>query len=104
MFSPEELKIYERQILFLGNKFQQKLKEKSVAIVGLGGLGSAVAYYLVAAGVGKIKLIDKDKVELSNLNRQILYTTEDVGKFKVEAACEKLSRLNPYIRFEKNNQ
>jgi len=93
---PEEVERYSRQLILkeVGLKGQLKLRQSSVLIVGAGGLGSPAAFYLAAAGVGKIGLIDYDKVELHNLQRQILYTTQDVGRFKVEAALEKLKELN----------
>lgn len=69
-------------------------------IVGLGGLGSISAYYLVAAGVGHLKVIDRDRVALENLNRQILHTTSDIGRPKVDSAVEKLYELNAGCRFE----
>lgn len=69
----------------------------SVVSVGAGGVKSPLLYYLAAAGVGKIKIIDFDRVELSNLNRQILYTTNDIGRYKAEVAAEKLRMLNPDI-------
>ena len=79
---------------------QLKLKNAKVTIVGVGGLGCPVALYLTAAGIGKITLIDKEKIELSNLNRQVLHWSVDIGKFKTFSAIEKLSKLNPLIKFE----
>jgi len=98
--SQKELERYGRQILIFGERGQEKLKNTKVAILGLGGLGSAIAYYLVAAGVGHIKIIDGDRVELDNLNRQILHWTPDIGKNKTESAEEKLKKLNPEIEIE----
>lgn len=94
--SPEEVERYSRQLILkeVGLKGQLKLRQSSVLVVGAGGLGSPAAFYLTAAGVGKIGLIDYDKVELHNLQRQILYTAQDVGRYKVEAASEKLKELN----------
>ena len=100
MLSKEEMIRYERQLMLFGESGQEKLKNSKVAIVGLGGLGSAVAYYLAAAGVGTLMLIDKDNVELSNLNRQILHWTKDIGLKKIESARYKLGALNPEIKFE----
>ena len=77
---------------------QQKLKDARVLCVGAGGLGSPLALYLAAAGVGTIGLVDFDRVDLTNIQRQILYATADVGRPKLEAATERLSRLNPEIR------
>ncbi|MEM3906415.1 MAG: molybdopterin-synthase adenylyltransferase MoeB, partial [Nitrososphaerota archaeon] len=79
---------------------QRKLKSAKVLVVGVGGLGSAASLYLAAAGVGTIGLIDHDVVEETNLQRQVIYTTDDVGRKKIEAAKERLSRLNPYIEIE----
>ena len=96
--SNEELERYRRQLLFLGVEAQLKLKRAKVLVVGAGGLGSAVLYYLVAAGVGEIHIVDSDKLELNNLNRQILYTTDDIGKYKADVAAERLRRLNPNVK------
>ena len=95
--SPEELARYDRQISVIGVEGQEKLKKARVLIVGVGGLGSIVSLYLVAAGVGELVLLDEGVVELSNLNRQILYDTSDIGKPKVTVASEKLRRLNPWV-------
>jgi len=98
----EELTRYSRQIMIpnWNVKGQLKLKNAKVTIVGVGGLGCPVALYLTAAGIGRITLIDKEKIELSNLNRQILHWSVDIGKFKTFSAVEKLSKLNPLIKFE----
>ena len=104
--TPEELERYSRNILLteVGGKGQKKLGEAKVLIVGTGGLGSPAAYYLAAAGVGKIGLIDGDSVDLSNLQRQILHSTKDLGRPKVDSAREKLLALNPHIQIEVFNQ
>ena len=81
----------------IGPEGQQRLRKASVCIVGLGGLGSPAAFYLAAAGVGHLDLVDGDRVDLSNLQRQILYTTADVGRPKVEAAADRLRALNPGV-------
>jgi len=93
---------YSRQILLpeIDITGQRKLLAASVAIFGLGGLGSPIALYLAAAGVGRLVLIDFDTVELSNLQRQIIHLTRDLGRPKVESAREKLLALNPEIRVE----
>ncbi|MDJ0624084.1 MAG: HesA/MoeB/ThiF family protein [Desulfocapsaceae bacterium] len=93
---------YARQLQLdgIGLAGQQKLKEASVLIVGAGGLGCPLALYLAAAGVGKIGIIDNDRVSESNLHRQILYTMEDVGRYKVDAALERIQTLNPHISIE----
>lgn len=88
---------YTRQIPVLTPQGQERLRRASVLIAGLGGLGSAAATYLAMAGVGRLVLVDGDRVELSNLNRQILYETGDIGRLKAEAAAEKISRLNPEV-------
>ena len=93
---------YRRQIMIpgFGEKAQLRLKRATALIAGLGGLGSPLALYLAAAGVGHLKLVDMDNVELSNLNRQILHWDEDVGKSKVNSASQKVQRVNPTTRVE----
>ncbi|HET8774934.1 MAG TPA: molybdopterin-synthase adenylyltransferase MoeB [Thermoanaerobaculia bacterium] len=93
---------YQRQITLpeLGEAGQAKLNAGSVLVVGAGGLGSPTAIYLAAAGVGRIGLVDFDRVDLTNLHRQILYGTSDVGRPKLEAARERLGDLNPEVRIE----
>jgi adenylyltransferase/sulfurtransferase len=95
----DELERYQRQLIIpeIGEKGQIRLKESSVIVTGAGGLGSAVLMYLAAAGVGKIGIIDSDKVSMSNLQRQILYTANDVTKPKAEAAAGRLRLMNPQI-------
>jgi molybdopterin/thiamine biosynthesis adenylyltransferase len=102
MLTDNEIERYDRQIVIdgLGREGQERLKRARVVIAGSGGLGSAVSMYLVAAGVGTIRLIDHDKVELSNLNRQVLHWDKDVGRRKVVSASEKLSSLNPGVTIE----
>ncbi len=96
----EELARYERQIILpeIGPSGQEKLKESKVLIVGMGGLGCPAALYLAAAGIGTVTLADFDSVHPSNLNRQVLYWEEDVGRLKVRSAAEKLRRLNSSIK------
>ncbi|MFL6248328.1 MAG: molybdopterin-synthase adenylyltransferase MoeB [Thermoanaerobaculia bacterium] len=91
---------YARQITLpeIGEAGQEKLRRGSVLIVGAGGLGSPAALYLAAAGVGTIGLVDFDRVDATNLHRQVLYGTSDVGRLKLEAAQERLSDLNPEVR------
>ena len=93
---------YARQITLpeIGEAGQQKLRDASVLIVGAGGLGSPTSLYLAAAGVGRIGLVDFDRVDLTNLHRQILYGTSDVGTPKLEAASARLRDLNPDVRIE----
>ncbi|MHB1932466.1 MAG: molybdopterin-synthase adenylyltransferase MoeB [Thermoplasmata archaeon] len=100
--SREEMQRYSRHLLLpeVGLRGQRKLKEARVLLVGAGGLGSPTATYLAAAGVGRIGLVEFDTVDLSNLQRQILYTTEDLGRPKLEVAAERLRALNPEVTVE----
>jgi len=102
LLKDEELERYDRQmrILGFGVEGQRKLKSAKVLVAGLGGLGCPASMYLAAAGVGKLVIVDREKVELSNLNRQILYWSSDVGRPKVDVVAEKLLRLNPNIEVE----
>lgn len=97
---PEEIARYARQIALpeLGLEGQQRLKAARVAIIGAGGLGSPVASYLAAAGVGTLGIVDGDAVDRTNLHRQLLYSTQDIGSRKVEAAAARLQALNPNVR------
>jgi adenylyltransferase/sulfurtransferase len=83
-----------------GEKAQLRLKKATALIAGLGGLGSPLALYLAAAGVGHLKLVDMDNVELSNLNRQVLHWDEDIGESKVDSATQKVQRINLTTRVE----
>ena len=98
--SDKQLKMYSRQIMMkeIGEQGQQKLAEASVLVVGCGGLGAPVLYYLTAMGIGHLGLCDGDTVSLSNLNRQILYTADDIGKPKAKTASKRLSLLNPGLK------
>lgn len=91
---------YKRQISIpqIGTEGQMLLQSSTAAVIGAGGLGAPVLTYLAAAGVGNILVIDKDAVEESNLNRQFLYSREDIGRKKAEAAKEKLEKQNPQIK------
>jgi molybdopterin/thiamine biosynthesis adenylyltransferase len=102
MLSPEEQTRYDRQIMIhgFGEAGQEKLKNSKVVIAGAGGLGSPVSIYLAAAGIGYIRIIDRDVVELSNLNRQVLHWHKDIGRKKAESAAEKLKAMNPGITVE----
>ncbi len=93
----QQLLRYSRQIMLpaIGIEGQERLLSSRVMIIGLGGLGSPVAMYLAAAGVGHLTLVDFDQVELANLQRQIIHTTERIGGLKVESARDALSLLNP---------
>ncbi|MCW8854389.1 MAG: molybdopterin-synthase adenylyltransferase MoeB [Gammaproteobacteria bacterium] len=96
----EQLLRYSRQILLpqFGIEGQQQLLDAHVLIIGLGGLGSPVAMYLAAAGVGQLTLADHDAVDLSNLQRQIIHRTHNIGQAKVESAKENLLQINPDIK------
>jgi adenylyltransferase/sulfurtransferase len=100
-FTTGELSRYSRHFALpeVGIEGQKRLKAAKVLIIGVGGLGSPVALYLTAAGVGTIGLIEHDMLDETNLQRQILYRTQDIGKPKVHIACERLKNLNPYVNF-----
>jgi len=97
--NPGEIARYQRHLSLpgFGLEAQLKLKAGSVLVIGAGGLGCPALLYLAAAGVGRIGIIDPDRVDVSNLQRQVLYTEEDAGKLKVEAAAHRLKALNPFI-------
>src|SRR3984885_2202055 len=101
MLSPEELERYARHIVLreVGGPGQLALKEASVLVIGAGGIGAPVLMYLAAAGVGHLGVVDDDVVSLSNLQRQIIHATPDVGRPKVESAAERIHALNPHVRF-----
>ncbi|MDR1486777.1 MAG: molybdopterin-synthase adenylyltransferase MoeB [Deltaproteobacteria bacterium] len=101
-FTNEQLERYSRNIILkeVSSKGQKKLNDAKVLIIGAGGLGAPAAMYLAAAGVGTIGLCDADAVDLSNLQRQIIHTTEDVGKPKVQSALETIKALNPDVEVE----
>src|SRR5918996_1584364 len=98
-FTDDQITRYSRHILLpeVGGKGQKKIAQARILIVGAGGLGSPAALYLAAAGVGTIGLIDGDVVDLSNLQRQVLHHTPDLGRPKVLSAKEKLQALNPDV-------
>lgn len=98
-FTEEQITRYSRHILLpeVGGKGQKKIAKARILIVGAGGLGAPAAYYLAAAGVGTLGLIDSDAVDLSNLQRQIIHHTPDVGRPKVLSAKEKIQALNPDV-------
>ncbi|MGB7544764.1 MAG: HesA/MoeB/ThiF family protein, partial [Methanothrix sp.] len=100
MLSEEETRRYARQTLLFGEEGQEKLKRSSVFIAGAGGLGSAIAFYMAAAGFGRIRIVDCDAVDLSNLNRQILHAQVDLGRAKALSAYDALSGINPEIEVE----
>ena len=99
MFSDEEVERYARHLVLreIGGPGQQALKRARVLMVGAGGLGAPAALYLAAAGVGTLGLVDPDVVSLSNLQRQVLYGSADVGAAKTAAAARRLSALNPHV-------
>jgi adenylyltransferase/sulfurtransferase len=98
MLSLREHERYRRQTLLFGDEGQERLKKAHIFVAGAGGLGSPVSIYLAVAGVGTLTVVDKDVVDQSNLNRQILHGQADIGKKKVASAEEKLAALNPDIR------
>ncbi|MCR6500518.1 molybdopterin-synthase adenylyltransferase MoeB [Shinella sp. CPCC 101442] len=99
--SAEEIDRYRRHIVLaeIGGAGQQKLKQANVLIVGAGGLGAPVIQYLAAAGIGHIGVLDDDTVSLSNLQRQVIHDTADLGVPKIESAEAAVARLNPHVRF-----
>ena len=101
-FTKRQIDRYSRQIILkkVGTSGQKKLLDSSVLIVGAGGLGSPIAIYLAALGIGKIGIVDKDKVEISNLHRQIIFDTRDINKKKSLAAIKKLKNINPDIKLK----
>lgn len=101
MLTSEEKKQYNRHLILdkIGEVGQVKLKQAKVLVIGAGGLGCPVLQYLTAAGVGTIGIIDDDVVDQSNLQRQILYTLDDIGNSKAATAAKRLSKLNPFVKF-----
>ncbi len=99
-FKHKDLKIFEKQIILkkIGVSGQKKIFKSKVLIIGIGGLGCPLLTYLVASGVGMIGIVDHDRVELSNLNRQTLFNLSDIGKFKVDRAKDKIIRVNKKIK------
>jgi len=102
--SNEEVARYSRHLILpeVGMEGQQKLKAAKVLCVGTGGLGSPLALYLAAAGIGTLGLVDFDVVDSSNLQRQIIHSTKDVGRPKIQSATEKLTALNPFLNVEQH--
>jgi molybdopterin/thiamine biosynthesis adenylyltransferase len=100
--SSEELERYARHIVLrdVGGPGQQRLKAARVLVIGAGGLGAPLLHYLAAAGVGTIGIVDDDVVSLSNLQRQIIHGTSDVGRAKTESAAEAMRRINPHVKVE----
>jgi len=102
MLTPEELERYARHIVLreVGGPGQQALGRARVLVIGAGGLGAPVLLYLAAAGVGTLGVVDDDTVSLSNLQRQVIHGTPDVGRGKVESAAAAIARLNPNVKFQ----
>ena len=101
-FSKKQIDRYSRQMILkkIGIIGQKKLLKSRVLIVGAGGLGSPISIYLTALGIGKIGIIDYDKVEISNLSRQIIFTNNDINKKKSSTAINRLKKINPNIKFK----
>jgi molybdopterin/thiamine biosynthesis adenylyltransferase len=95
MLTDREIHRYSRQIAFIGEEGQERLKAAHVVLAGAGGLGCPAATYLAVAGIGRLTIIDSDKVEMTNLNRQILHWEQDIGRNKTVSAREKLEGMNP---------
>jgi molybdopterin/thiamine biosynthesis adenylyltransferase len=100
--SGEEIERYARHLVLrdIGGPGQQRLKKARVLVIGAGGLGAPLLQYLAAAGVGVIGVVDDDRVALSNLQRQVIHATEDVGRLKVDSARAAIARLNPHVAVE----
>lgn len=100
LLTPQQVERYSRQLILrdIGGKGQMRLLASRALLVGMGGLGAPAALYLAAAGVGHLVLVDGDRVELSNLGRQIIHTTDRIGQSKVESARDAIHALNPEIR------
>ena len=100
--SSKDLDRYSRQIMLeeIGYQGQQKLRDAKVCVVGVGGLGNPITTRLVAMGVGTVRIVDRDIIELSNLHRQTMFDDSDVGEIKVEVAAKKLQKLNPNVKIE----
>src|SRR3954467_8172407 len=101
MLSAEELERYARHIVLreVGGPGQTALKDAAVLVIGAGGLGAPALMYLAAAGVGTLGAVDDDTVSLSNLQRQIIHFTADIGRRKADSAAEKIRALNPHVKF-----
>jgi len=105
-FTKKQIDRYSRQIILkkIGVVGQKKLLKSNVLIVGAGGLGSPISIYLTALGIGKIGIIDKDSVEISNLSRQIIFSTKDIKKNKSSVAINKLRKINPGLQLQSFNK
>ena len=100
-----EIERYARHIVLrgIGGPGQQKLQAARVLVIGAGGLGAPLLQYLAAAGVGTLGIVDDDHVSLSNLQRQVIHATDEIGRLKVESAAEAIGRINPHVRVEKHD-
>src|SRR3989338_11095276 len=96
----DEILRYSRHLIMpeVGIDGQEKLKDAGILLIGAGGLGSPLGLYLAAAGVGRLGIVDFDKVDFTNLQRQIIHRTEDVGRLKVESAKERIHAINPQVK------
>src|ERR1700742_3588503 len=99
----EEILRYSRHLIMpeVGMEGQLKLKNSKVLLIGTGGLGAPLGLYLAAAGVGKLGLVDFDVVDFTNLQRQVIHSTKDVGRKKLDSAADKMIAINPYLKVEK---
>ncbi|MFL5134065.1 MAG: HesA/MoeB/ThiF family protein, partial [Microvirga sp.] len=97
--SPDEIERYSRHLVLrdVGGPGQGRLKAARVLVIGAGGLGAPLIQYLAAAGIGTVGIVDDDVVSLSNLQRQVIHGTRDVGRLKVESAAQAVQRLNPHV-------
>src|SRR5499427_3486577 len=102
--SNEEILRYSRHLIMpeVGMEGQLKLKNASVLLVGTGGLGAPLGLYLAAAGIGRIGLVDFDVVDFTNLQRQVIHGTKDVGRKKLDSAADKMTDINPHVQIEKH--
>ena len=105
MLDAQEIERYARHIVLaeVGGAGQHKLKAAKVLVIGAGGRGSPLLQYLAAAGVGTLGVVDDDEVSLSNLQRQVIHDTENVGEPKVESAASAIKRINPHVTFNAHN-
>src|SRR4029077_17155235 len=102
--SKDEILRYSRHLIMpeVGMEGQLKLKSAKVLLIGTGGLGAPLGLYLAAAGVGRIGLVDFDVVDFTNLQRQVIHGTKDVGRKKLDSAADKMSDINPHVKIEKH--
>ena len=105
VLSHDEIRRYSRHLILpeVGVEGQKKLKAASILLIGTGGLGSPLALYLAAAGIGRLGLVDYDVVDESNLQRQVIHGTSDVGRPKLDSAADTIADINPYVTIEKYN-